>query len=429
MKLTFIADCHLNKTLYKNSNMGDTGDLPFRNLDFMKAFEYMVDKNIAEIHPDLLVIGGDIYDTFDPSNLVRTFFNSQLKKLTEAKIPIVLMVGNHDICRKHHALKPISALGLKNVMVVEQPKLLRFRDKVLMFFPYSLDIERKLVTIREAFHKFVNESHIKIEADPEMKGKEIMFFGHFGVRGAEMNEYTDSYEILADADDPVSSKETVTTKKSFFNNNKNDIGLAELDTIGASYIFLGDYHKHQRLATKNGIAMYSGSIEKTDMSEAEQKKGFLVYDSEAKSSQLGCCSFIEYPTCRPMLELRGTLAQIEFQLSKLTGNYQGAIVKISFTGSADELTAFSIGLDNLKNKLKIKYEPIHIYCKQKVVDEQEASQATAIEEEILERGHLSDRDVMDVVGEVIRESVPEVDEQKILLDIAEDIYKSTMEKK
>ena len=428
MKLTFIADCHLNKSLYKNANMGDAGDLPFRNLDFMKSFEYMVDKNISEIHPDLLVVGGDVYDTFDPSNLVREFFNAQLRKLTDAKIPVILMVGNHDICRKHHALKPISAMGVKTVKVIEKPTILKFKDKVLLFFPYSLEIERKLITTRDAFHQFVETSHTKIEADPEMKAKEVLFFGHFGVRGAEMNEYSDSYEVVAATEDSPAIKETV--KRSYVNNSKNDISIPELETIGATYIFLGDYHKHQRLATNNSITLYSGSIEKTDMSEAEQSKGFLVYDSEAeKTPRLGKCSFIEYPFCRPMVELKGTLSEIEQQVTNLTGNYKGAIVKISFVGNADELTAFSIGLEHLKNKLRTKYEPIHIYCKQKVLDEQEASQATAIEEEILERGHLSDRDVLDVVGEVIRESILEPEEQKATLAMAEDIYKSTMEQK
>ena len=89
MKIAIIADCHLNKTVYKGVMDKNKLSLPFRNVDYMNAFEYMIDKNINEIKPELVVIPGDIFDTFDPNNDVRGFLNEQIAKLKEARIPII----------------------------------------------------------------------------------------------------------------------------------------------------------------------------------------------------------------------------------------------------------------------------------------------------------------------------------------------------
>ena len=155
VKISYIADCHLNKSSYKDDESFLFTSIPFRSQDFMKSLEYMVDKNINEIKPDLIMFLGDIYDTFDPSNIVTAFFSEQLRKIADAKIPVIIIVGNHDICSKHHALLPLLKLNLKNIKVVENPQSVKFKDKLLLLFPYSVDVERKIITIKEQFKQFV----------------------------------------------------------------------------------------------------------------------------------------------------------------------------------------------------------------------------------------------------------------------------------
>jgi DNA repair protein SbcD/Mre11 len=263
MKISLIADPHLNKTIYKGVMDEQYPDIPFRNADLMRAFEFAIDKNINEIHPDLIVVLGDVYDTPHPLNPIRTFFNSQLRRLSEANIPVIILVGNHDICSKHHALEPIAALGLKHVKVIEEPKLTLFKDKALMLFPYSLAVEKKEITIKDQFYKFVTSSRKLMILNPNFKDKGILFFGHFPVNGAIKNSYDDD-----DINDIAGANPEVVEKKMVYNHNDSDISLADLDTIGASHIFLGDFHKHQELNTKTP-AYYIGSPEKCNFSEMD----------------------------------------------------------------------------------------------------------------------------------------------------------------
>src|SRR3989304_334393 len=101
MKIAITADLHLNKSVYKGVMDKDCPLIPFRNVDFMKAFSYVCDKTI-ENKPDLMVIAGDVYDNHSPSNEIRGFFSGQLHRVSNNNIPIIILVGNHDICRKHH---------------------------------------------------------------------------------------------------------------------------------------------------------------------------------------------------------------------------------------------------------------------------------------------------------------------------------------
>ena len=429
MKISIISDLHLNISLYKSCPDKEIPDLSFRVVDFMKAFKYMVNENINVIKPDLIVIAGDVYDTFDPSNSVRAFFNSQMRVLNNAKIPVLILLGNHDVCRRHSSLEPLASLELKGIKVIESPKSFLFKDNILALFPYSMEVERKDITIKDQFKNFVNELNDKRNNEEAFKGKEIIFFGHFGVKGARLNDYNEKNDELITLTTSTTTMVPVINtpvKKSYINSNDKDISLSDLDTIGANYVFLGDYHQHQVLGTKKCIAMYTGSIEKSDMTEIDQRKGFVVYDTEAEEIEsMGKCRFIEYPNCRPMIELKGSFKDIESQLEKCN-NHNGAVVKISFVGNAEELTSFSIGLDAFKRKLKAKVNPVHVYNQQKIIDDEEETAATALENEIMDKGHLESTDVLDVVGEMIKEKIKEDHEVTILENMSNEIYKEAM---
>ena len=390
MRIAIIADPHLNKALHKGIMDVKNPTLPFRTVDHMNAFEWITSNVIDVDKPDLVVIAGDVFDTFNPSNEVRAFFFKQIKRFKDAKMPIIIMVGNHDVCRRNHALQGVEELAGKNVKVIDNPKIIAFEDHVLLLFPYSMIVERKQKTVRELFHEFIEEFHSKREST--LKGKEAIFFGHFPVQGATMGRFLFSKE-----------ENFTKTMRPMINNDENDLGIAEIDSIGASHVFLGDFHEYQKLKTKNTHAFYAGSIERTSILELYQEKGYILYDSTFEESKNGKCKFIEYPHCRPMINLMGTYKEIERDYSMYSEGAEGAIVKLSFVGNKDELVEFSQGVDALKEKIKREIKPVHIYHAQKVIDIEEEKAASDIENEILENGHMESADVIDVVSEMIIE--------------------------
>ena len=420
MKIAVVPDIHLNKTVYKVMDR-DNPQLPFRNVDFIKAFQWIVSKCVNEIKPDLFVIGGDVYDKcYFPSNIVRGLFSAELSKLTSAQIPVIILVGNHDISLKTHALKDIGELKLKNIKVIDKSTILSYKDTQLFLFPYSLEVEQKVKTIKEDFLDFVKEIHVKKTDKPSI------FFGHFGVRGAAINSYSGE----DDEDETLTNTTTTLPIKEYKNRNVNDIDCDDLDSIGSDYAILGDYHQFQILSTKKCIAMYPGSAEKTSFSEANQKKGFIVYDSELESiKDYGKCRFVEYPNCRPMLELNGNFLDMKNKFSKVDyAKYQDAIVKLKFTGLCSEFIDFSAGLENFKKEIKEKLNPIHIDVVNKAKDDKQDEAATKLENDIMEKGHISNDDVKDVVKELAREQIKDEKELKLTFDLADEIYEETVGK-
>jgi DNA repair exonuclease SbcCD nuclease subunit len=420
MKIASISDLHLNRLTYKGVMDREFTSLPFRNADFMRSFAWMVDDIINNEKPDLVTLCGDIYDYFDPNNEVRGFFSAQCKKLVVAKIPMIILIGNHDVCRKHHALKDISELGIKSIKVVDQSEEYIFKDHNLLLFPYSLDVECQKITVIDSYNQFIE----KVNNGPNKDMPRLMFM-HAGIRGGKINEYTDT-KALETLGDISKMLDINLPKKEFRNSSKSDLDNDDLDKANASYVFLGDYHERQVLNTKKCVAIYSGSIEKTDIKETNQTKGYVVYDSEGPindDTKMGKCRFVDYPNCRPMIELKGTLLEIKEQFDKANhSKLKDAIVKINFVGNQSELIDFSVGLDALKKDINNKITPIHMFHEQNTRNEEQETKATELQNEIESSGHITNDDVLKIISEIITEQIKEKDEMNAVIMLAKEIF-------
>ena len=93
LNLLHFADLHLGVENYGRIDPG-TG-LHSRVRDFAAslatAFDFAIEEEI-----DLVLSAGDMYKTCDPTPTHQREFALQLHRLQEARIPIVLIVGNHD---------------------------------------------------------------------------------------------------------------------------------------------------------------------------------------------------------------------------------------------------------------------------------------------------------------------------------------------
>jgi exonuclease SbcD len=421
MKIYITADCHLNKSLYKGIFDEEFNVLPFRNGDFMRSFRSIIDTVIQD-KADLFIIAGDIYENYEPLNPIRSFFISQLRRLQDACVPTILLIGNHDVCSRHHSLEPIAAIGFKNVQVISSPRLVSFRDKLLMLFPYAMEIENGTYSVKELYNKFFDYCKNKISQTPEYNGKEVIFFGHFGVKGAILNTFEDC-STLEEKEEKVINK-----RKLFLNKSSKDVSVGDLERLselGVKYVALGDYHKHQVLPTNKVIAFYTGSIEKSDFSEADDDKGFVVYDTDAvEDGPLGKCRFKTLSNIRRMVEIDGNLKEILEKVDKIDAS-DGTLVKIKFCGNEEQLREYSDAQKILQQKLKQKLNPIYVVASQEIENKKEKEEAQAIETEILGKENIDDKVLLMIVEEAIAERVEGLEERKVLIDMAEKIFKKT----
>lgn len=102
MKFIHFADAHL--------------DSPFRGLSFLPSEEFnhiyqAADQSLKRIvdlalkeNVDLVLIAGDTFDSNTPSPRAQLFFAKQIKRLTDQKIQVVMIFGNHDHMKKEDLL-------------------------------------------------------------------------------------------------------------------------------------------------------------------------------------------------------------------------------------------------------------------------------------------------------------------------------------
>lgn len=82
-----IADIHLGIKRY---------NLPDRTGDFFRAWQEIIERYAIGRHVDFVIIAGDLFDrrNVDPQAANHAMF--MLRKLVEARIPVVVIEGNHD---------------------------------------------------------------------------------------------------------------------------------------------------------------------------------------------------------------------------------------------------------------------------------------------------------------------------------------------
>src|SRR5512133_2631365 len=94
MKLLHFADAHIDMANYGKHDP-ETG-LPLRVLDFLKSLDTIVDTAISE-KVDLVIFAGDAYKDRLPSPTYQREWGRRIIRLSEAKIPTILLTGNHDV--------------------------------------------------------------------------------------------------------------------------------------------------------------------------------------------------------------------------------------------------------------------------------------------------------------------------------------------
>jgi DNA repair exonuclease SbcCD nuclease subunit len=305
MIIAIAADLHLNNSTYGKANKDG---LPMKTVDALNAFVWIVDECLAR-RVDRFIVVGDVYDNHYPSNLVRKTFNQQVQRLTSEGIEVVLMAGNHDFCSDHHALMPTHGWN-KDVKIVDKVVYESKEDFLAAYVPHTFEIEHREKTFRDYI------AEVKAKLDGIDRSKKFILYGHFGVCGSMQN---DSHQ----------------------NTNPDDVTIPQLEALKPDAIFLGHYHKRQKLSDKADI-YYVGSHERHDFSEANQEKGFAIYDTSD-----GSLEFVDNCNTRDMIEISGH--SVEDLEEKLDGvNLDGKIVRVRCNGDKGE----SVLLKQHTNRLK-----------------------------------------------------------------------------
>jgi len=273
MKVLHFADAHIN-AVQSGRWDPETGQ-PVRVMDFLKSLDTIVDTAIEE-KVDLVLFAGDAYKDANPTPAQQALFASRILRLEEARIPTILLVGNHDktVRNEDHALTEFKTFGTKYIQVVDEisylPSTQLWPDFDIICLPWVH--KSRLIT-----GQVIMELEDLIEKmNPNTPN---IFLGHCSVVGAEF-----SSERLVQLGEDLMLPKKLLTESDF------------------DYVALGHIHKQQDLNYGNyPPVVYPGSIERVDWGEAGEYKGFVIHEIN-KGADKKQWNF-HVLDCRPMIDV------------------------------------------------------------------------------------------------------------------------------
>jgi exonuclease SbcD len=266
LRLLHLADIHFGMENYGRLDAA-TG-LNRRLLDFARSTHLAIDYALEHgVH--LALFAGDIYKHRDPDPTWQREFARCVRRLTEAHVPVVILIGNHDLPNtigKAHAVEIFDTLGLPGVTVISTPALHTLETPVgrvqIAGLPYiarsfllSRD-EYKDKTLEEVNRLLVEkgEETLRWLADQVQPDLPAILTVHGSVANAILSS---EQSIMMVGHDPI-------------------IPLGALTNPVWDYVALGHIHRHQDLHQgQQPPVVYAGSIERIDFGEEREDKGFV----------------------------------------------------------------------------------------------------------------------------------------------------------
>jgi exonuclease SbcD len=270
-----FADIHIGMENY--GHLDSSTGINSRVLDFLHRFDEVIDYGLAH-EVDLVIFAGDAFKTRDPSPTLQREFARRVKRFVDADVPIVMLVGNHDLPameKKASSIDIYRTLGVPNVIVgwsedlhVVDTKRGRVQvvtipyPMVSRLLSYSERKSKSIDDLDKELREIVGESIRALAArlDPALPS---ILVGHFSVHGAVVG----SERTMMVGRDVMMVKSVLTEEQ-------------------VDYVALGHIHTHQDLnENRYPAVVYPGSLERIDFNEEKVVKGFCWVELEREHTK------------------------------------------------------------------------------------------------------------------------------------------------
>jgi DNA repair protein SbcD/Mre11 len=345
MKLLHLSDIHMGSGFNHGRINPETG-LNTRLEDFVATLSRCIDRAIEE-PVDLVLFGGDAFPDATPPPMVQQAFAGQFRRLADAQIPTVLLVGNHD---QHSqgmggaSLSIYRTLGVPGMIVGDRLETHRISthqgDVQVITLPWLTRStlltrpETERLSMTEVNELLLDRLRVALEGEIRQLDPQLptVLLGHL---------MTDTACYGAER--------FLSAGKGF------TVPMTLLSRPCFDYVALGHVHKHQVLC-QQPLIVYPGSIERVDFSEEKEDKGYVMVDLVKENTQIEFCAL---PVRRfKTLEVDLTKAdnpQAQLLKAISTGLIEDAVVRLLYKLRPDQLP----DIDN--NVLYAALTPAHAY--------------------------------------------------------------------
>ncbi|MEC4984110.1 MAG: exonuclease subunit SbcD [Oscillatoria sp. PMC 1068.18] len=335
IKVLHLSDIHMGSGFSHGKVNPETG-LNTRLEDFVNSLGKCIERAIAE-PVDLVLFGGDAFPDATPAPYVQEAFARQFRRLADAAIPTVMLVGNHDQHSQGNggaSLCIYRTLGVPGFIVGDRltTHKLSTRNGEIQVITLPWLTRSTLLTRPETEGLSlgeINELLIKrlqpvLEAEIRRLDPEIptILLGH----------------LMADRAN-LGAERYLAVGKGF------SVPVSLLIREQFDYVALGHVHKHQNLNKSNDPPIvYPGSIERVDFSEEKEAKGYVIVEVERGNVNWEFCPLPVRPFCTIEVDVSASetpeaaiIAAIEKK------DIQNAVVRLIYKLRSEQLELVNTG--------------------------------------------------------------------------------------
>lgn len=271
IKILHLSDIHMGSGSSHGRLNPKTG-LNTRLEDFVKSLSLCIDRAVNE-PVDLVLFGGDAFPDATPAPFVHEAFAAQFRRLADADIPTVLLVGNHD---QHSQGNGGASLCIYRTLAV--PGFI-VGDRLTTHRIRTRNGEIQIITL-----PWLTRSALLTR--PETEGLSLGEINDLLIRRLEPVLEAEIRQL--DRDIPtillghlMADRATLGAERFLAVGKGFAVPISLLNRPEFEYVALGHVHKHQNLNPSNDPPIiYPGSIDRVDFSEEKEEKGYIYLEVE-----------------------------------------------------------------------------------------------------------------------------------------------------
>ena len=266
-KMLHLADIHIGMENYGRTDPA-TG-LNTRLLDYLARLDQVLDYALIEEPVDLVLIAGDIYKSRTPNPTHQREFARRIKRVLGAKIPVVILTGNHDMpaaSGRAHSVEIFDALAIDDVTIASRMR--------------TYTIETRNGPVQIVAIPWLNRQALLTKDD--LQGLPMT-----AVDAEMLHRVEDWLEKAVTTLDPALptvltfhgtlAGATFGSERAVILGHDLILPRSVIAQPGVDYVALGHIHKHQAIGN-DPPAVYPGSLERVDFGEEHETKGFVIVD-------------------------------------------------------------------------------------------------------------------------------------------------------
>ncbi|MEH2151398.1 exonuclease SbcCD subunit D [Nostoc sp.] len=280
IKILHLSDIHMGSG-FSHGRINPATGLNTRLEDFVNTLSICIDRALTDT-VDMVIFGGDAFPDATPPPYVQQAFASQFRRLMDANIPTVLLVGNHDQHSQGQggaSLNIYRTLGVPGFVVGDTltTHCIETRNGKVQVITLPWLTRSTLMTRQET-------EGLSLAEVNQLLTERLRVVLEGEVRRLDPGVPTILLAHLMADNATLGAERFLAVGKGF------TLPLSLLTRPCFDYVALGHVHRHQNLnKSNNPPVIYPGSIERVDFSEEKEDKGYVMLELEQGSAEWEFC--------------------------------------------------------------------------------------------------------------------------------------------